>query len=243
MPACASSHRVPYVRTGPCRRPRVASSLRPRPDFALLRSYSAVLLPPLLGSPSPCQPLTQVRALASLAPRRSVCSANSSATSTATPPTLAQRRDRHLHTHSLSSTNSTCRALERAFRFFRRCDAVFTPVSPSRSRHHRRSTQPRSSQVRALAATTALVPAPHTALAANRNRLASVASRLPPCSFTLFAGQPLVCTPHDATVLRHTPPGRLLGLLSSPTTGRVASLSFPRCISQWHRLATNGSRF
>jgi hypothetical protein len=56
-------------------------------------------------------------------------------------------------------------------------------------------------------------------------------------------GQPLVCTPHDATVLRHTPPGRLLGLPSSPTTGRVASLSFPRCISQWHRLVTNGSRF
>jgi hypothetical protein len=52
------------------------------------------------------------------------CNASLSATATATPPTLAPRRNRHLHPHSLRSTNSMCRALERASRFFRRCNAA-----------------------------------------------------------------------------------------------------------------------
>jgi hypothetical protein len=47
--------------------------------------------------------------------------------------------------------------------------------------------------------------------------------------------QSLAFALHYAAVLRRTPPGRLLDLLSSPTTGRVASLSFPRSSSHQHR--------
>ena len=151
---------------------------------------------PSPGSPLPRQHPTQVRALASLAPRRIICSTSSSATATPTTLTLAQRCHRHQHTHSISSTNSPCRALRRASRFFRRCGAALAPVSSSRSRHRRRLTQPLSSQVRALAATTALIPAPHTALAANRNRLATVVPSLPPCGSHSRAASALFCRSH-----------------------------------------------
>jgi hypothetical protein len=150
-------------------------------------------MPPSAGSTSPRQHSTQVRALSSLAPRRSICSANSSATATPTPPTPAQCCNRLQHTHSVSSTKSSCRALDCASRFVRRRGAALAPVSSSRSRHRRRSTQVRLPQVRALVATTAPIPAPYTALAANRNRLASVAPRLPPCGSHSRAGSALFC--------------------------------------------------
>ena len=150
-------------------------------------------MPPPASSLSLCQHPTQVRALSLL--RRSpqhlqrelVSNSNlhsttrsTNSTATATPPPAAL------------TLNSTCRALEYASRFFRRCGTALAPVSSSHSRHRRRLTQPRSSQVRALAVTT------HTVLAANRNRLASVAPRLPPCRFTLFCRQSPATKTHDA---------------------------------------------
>jgi len=150
-------------------------------------------MPPPASSLSLCQHPTQVCALSLL--RRSpqhlqhelVSNSNlhsttrsTNSTATATPPPAAL------------TLNSTCRALEYASCFFRRCGTALAPVSSSRSRHRRRLTQPRSSQVRALAATT------HTVLAAHRNRLASVAPRLPPCHFTLFCRQSPATKTHDA---------------------------------------------
>ena len=158
-----------------------------------MRSYSAVPMPPSAGSTSLRQHPSQVRALSSLAPCRSVGSANSSATSTPTPLTLAHCCHLLQHTHSFGSTKSSGRALDCAFRFFRRCGAAFVPVSSSRSRHRRRPTQARLPQVRVLVATTAPIPAPHTALAANHNRLASVAPRLPPCGSHSRSGSALFC--------------------------------------------------
>ena len=69
---------------------------------------------------------------------------------------LAQRC-RHQHTRIVSSTNFPCRALERASRCFRRRGVALTSGSSSHSRHRRRSTQVWLPQVRALAATTALI--------------------------------------------------------------------------------------
>ena len=150
-------------------------------------------MPPPAGSLSLRQHPTQVRALSlfrcspqhlqhGLVSNSNLHSTTRStnSTATATPPPAAL------------TLNSTCRALEYASRFFRRCGTALAPVSSSHSRHRRRLTQPRSSQVRALAVTT------HTVLAANRNRLASVAPRLPPCRFTLFCRQSPATKTHDA---------------------------------------------
>ena len=182
-------------------------------------------MPPSAGSTSLRQHPSQVRALSSLAPRRSVCSANSSATSTPTPLTLAQCCHLLQHTHSVSSTKSSGRSLDCAFRFFHRCGAAFAPVSSSRSRHRRRPTQARLPQVRVLVATTAPIPAPHTELAANHNRLAPVAPRLPHAALIPAPAARSFAAP----ALHRTP------AISAPTA-RPQSFSAAHCID-WHLAA------
>ena len=88
---------------------------------ALLRSYFAGLMPPPASLPSLRQRPTQVRALASFAPRRSTCSASSSAPAT---PTFQRNRS--------SSGSSTRAALPRtaSHRIVSDCIALPRMASP-----------------------------------------------------------------------------------------------------------------